>query len=149
MRDESNQRWFNGHVSRFTQTASEGRLACYRAEVVPWLWFLTKSADCFIHQFKTVPDILKDVFKKFSFSDYEPRLQAEYTPWEYCVQYRETAHDFVTRLMESEEHLLFLPPGEGQAHPGSGRLPGRPQAVSGAGALQVRARVRKRLQARG
>ena len=107
MLDETNQRWINGQVSRFAQAASEGRLACYRAEVVPWMWFLTKTADCYIYQFKTVPEIIEDVFRRFGFHDYELRLQDTYTPWEYCVQYRETACDFISRLMEIEGIFYF------------------------------------------
>jgi type VI secretion system secreted protein VgrG len=108
MLDESNQRTFHGHVRRFTQTTSDGRLACYQAEVVPWLWFLTKTADCYIYQNKSVPDIVEDIFRRHGFHDYERRLTAHYDPWEYCVQYRETAFNFVSRLMEIEGIFYFF-----------------------------------------
>jgi len=70
--------------------------------MVPWLWLLTRSADCRIFQAMTVPDILKQVFSDHGFSDVVLRLHGTYKPWEYCVQYRETAFDFVRRLMEQE-----------------------------------------------
>jgi type VI secretion system secreted protein VgrG len=108
MLDETNQRTFHGHVKRFTQTTSDGRLACYQAEVVPWLWFLTKTADCYIYQHKTVPDIIADIFKRSGFRDFEPRFSAKYDTWEYCVQYRETAFNFVSRLMEIEGIFYFF-----------------------------------------
>src|SRR5262245_31707751 len=40
-------RLFNGFVSRFSAGGSgAGKLRSYRAEVVPWLWFLTRTANC-------------------------------------------------------------------------------------------------------
>ena len=57
--DPSSQRYFNGHVSKFIQLPGEGRLARYQADMVPWLWFLTRTADCRIFQNKSVPDIVR------------------------------------------------------------------------------------------
>ncbi len=94
-------RHFSGFVSRWTAAGSriQGQRN-YTAEVVPWLWFLTRASDCRIFQNKTVPDIIKEVFGDFGFKDFKPDLKATYRKWEYCVQYRETAFNFVTRLME-------------------------------------------------
>jgi len=95
-------RYFNGYVSRFTQLTAAGGLARYRATVVPWLWFLTRTADCRIFQDKTVLDILKDVFKRHELTNFEEALSGRYSTREYCVQYRETDFNFVSRLMEQE-----------------------------------------------
>ncbi|MFC1636694.1 type VI secretion system Vgr family protein [Planctomycetota bacterium] len=95
-------RYFNGHVSCFTQLTSAGRLARYRAIVVPWLWFLSRTADCRIFQEKTVPEIIKQIFRDRGFTDFEDGLSGSYHTWEYCVQYRETEYSFVSRLMEQE-----------------------------------------------
>src|SRR5215471_3338383 len=59
---DASQRYINGVVSRFTQGARDRRLTNYRAEVVPWLWFLTRTADCRIFQDLSVPDIISKVF---------------------------------------------------------------------------------------
>ena len=95
-------RYFNGHVSSFSQLTGAGQLARYRATVVPWLWFLTRTADCRIFQETTVPDIIKQVFRDLGFTDFEDGLTGSYRTWEYCVQYRETDFSFVSRLMEQE-----------------------------------------------
>ncbi len=100
-------RYFNGFISRFSQTRYERTLVEYRATMVPWLWFLTRSADCRIFQNMTIPDILKQVFEDHGFSDFIFRLHGTYKTWEYCVQYRETAFDFVSRLMEQEGIYYF------------------------------------------
>jgi type VI secretion system secreted protein VgrG len=96
------RRYFNGYVSRFSQTGFEGRLTRYKATLVPWLWLLTRTSDCRIFQEMTVPDIIKQIFRDTGFSDVDDRLSAEYGIWEYCVQYRETHFNFVSRLMEKE-----------------------------------------------
>ncbi|HEX5046090.1 MAG TPA: type VI secretion system tip protein TssI/VgrG [Gammaproteobacteria bacterium] len=95
-------RYFHGYITDVAQTGSEGRYVSYRAHLRPWLWLLTRSADCKIFQEQSVPDIIKDVFRFHGFSDFKDTLSRTYTKWEYCVQYRETAFNFVSRLMETE-----------------------------------------------
>ncbi|NEX22402.1 type VI secretion system tip protein VgrG [Thiorhodococcus mannitoliphagus] len=99
---DQNQRFFNGFISRFSHAGFEGRLARYRATLVPWLWLLTRTSDCRIFQAMTAPDIIKQVFRDAGFTDFDDRLSADYRTWEYCVQYRETHFNFVSRLMEQE-----------------------------------------------
>src|SRR5579863_3987933 len=93
-------RYFNGYVSRFAQSGQDDRFSHYHAEVVPWLWFLTRNADCRIFQNMTVPDIITKVFNDLGFQDFQKKLQGTYDQLEYCVQYRETHFNFVSRLME-------------------------------------------------
>jgi type VI secretion system secreted protein VgrG len=100
---EGERRYFNGFVVQFIGGAMHTReLRRYRAEVVPWLWFLQRTADCRIFQFKTVPQIIDQIFGDLGYTDYELDLQGNHPEREYCVQYRETAFDFVLRLMEEE-----------------------------------------------
>jgi type VI secretion system secreted protein VgrG len=96
-------RYFNGFVSRFKQEETTvDDFSVYSATVHPWLWFLTLKINCRIFQEMTVPDIIKKVFKDSGFTDYEESLSGSYRTWEYCVQYRESDFDFVSRLMEQE-----------------------------------------------
>jgi type VI secretion system secreted protein VgrG len=107
--DGSSERFFHGIVSRFAQLPSEGKYARYYAEVAPWLWFLTQTADCRIFQDKKIPDIIEEVFKDFGFSDYETsEIKGTHEKWVYCVQYRETAFEFVSRIMEQEGIFYFF-----------------------------------------
>ena len=39
-------RHFNGFVTRFSQVGMHGRYHHYHATVRPWLWFLTRTANC-------------------------------------------------------------------------------------------------------
>lgn len=94
-------RYISGYVSRFTQGETDDRLFThYHAQVVPWLWFLTRQADCRIFQNLAVPDIISQVFNLFDFKDFRLSLKGSYPQLEYCVQYRETSFNFVSRLME-------------------------------------------------
>ena len=95
-------RYFNGYVSAFHTLPNTGLLSKYRISLRPWLWFLTRTSDCRIFQELTVPDIIKQIFRDHGFSDFEEKLSQTYRTWEYCVQYRETDFDFVSRLMEHE-----------------------------------------------
>jgi len=103
-------RYFNGFVTRFNQSDvnTEEDYTPYSATISPWLWFLTRTADCRIFQNKTVPDIIKEIFRDHGFTDFEDKLTGTYRNWEYCVQYRETDFNFVSRLMEQEGIYYFF-----------------------------------------
>ena len=73
-RPDGNKRYFNGLISKFAQPSHEGRLARYKATLVPWLWFLTRTADCRIFQNKTATDIIKEVFKGHGWSSDDYKL---------------------------------------------------------------------------
>jgi type VI secretion system secreted protein VgrG len=107
-------RYFNGFVSRLSQGANKGKLTQYRAEIVPWLWFLTRTSDCRIFQQKSVPEILETVFQGHGFSDFELRLSETYEKKDFCVQYRETDFNFVSRLMEQEGIYYFVEHQDGK-----------------------------------
>ncbi len=95
-------RFYNGVVSEFSYAGIDRDRALYFARVRPWLWLLTRTRDCRIFQKMTVPDIIKQVFRDAGHTDIDDQLTATYETKEYCVQYRETAQNFVSRLMEQE-----------------------------------------------
>jgi type VI secretion system secreted protein VgrG len=101
-------RYFNGYVTRFSQSGTYGRYHRYVAVVRPWLWFLTRTADCRIFQDMTVPDIVKAVFSDHPTADFKFDLTNEYRKWTYCVQYRETDLNFVSRLLEHEGIYYYV-----------------------------------------
>jgi len=100
---DGSQRHFHGYVTRFGLGTPRGRYFAYQAEVRPWLWFLTRTSDCRIFQEMSVPDIVKKVFDDHaSVAQVKLKLFRSYRPWTYCVQYRESDFQFVTRLLERE-----------------------------------------------
>jgi type VI secretion system secreted protein VgrG len=96
-------RYFNGFVTRFSYLGLRGlRYGLYRATLSPWLWFLTRTSDCRIFQNQTAPAIIESIFSDHGFTDFSRSLSGSYRNWEYCVQYRETDFNFVSRLMQQE-----------------------------------------------
>ena len=107
--DEGNT-YLNGIVTR---VVSHGLLAGsyrYRVEMRPWIWLLTRITDCRIFQNKSAFEIVTQVFRDAHFSEFEDKRQggAGDTQLEYCVQYRETSFNFVTRLMEQYGFYYFF-----------------------------------------
>jgi type VI secretion system secreted protein VgrG len=104
----------NGIVARLGQRMNADAQIVYVAEVVPWLWLLTRTSDCRIFQNKSVPDIIKAIFSDLGQTAFKDSLTKSYTPREYCVQYAETHFDFVSRLMEDEGIYYFFTHEDGE-----------------------------------
>ena len=101
-------RFFHGIFSRFEEASQDGEFRFYRAELSPWLWLLTLTSDCRVFQGKTVPEMITDVFREHSQLDFLDVTTREYAKWDCCIQYRETAFNFVSRLMEHEGIFYFF-----------------------------------------
>jgi type VI secretion system secreted protein VgrG len=110
--DGNDKRYFHGIVSRISSGPREQRFQHFQAEVVPWLWLLTQKSESRIFQDKTVVEIIKAVFDelKSAFTDvnYRDATTGDHLPLDYCVQYRETDFNFVSRLMEQDGIFYFF-----------------------------------------
>jgi type VI secretion system secreted protein VgrG len=96
-------RWFHGYIAEFEQTeAMRGGLAGYEALIVPWTWFLARTEDCRIFQEESAAGIISRVFKDSPTASSSQKLVRRYLPYEYKVQYRESDHAFIHRLLEHE-----------------------------------------------
>jgi type VI secretion system secreted protein VgrG len=101
-------RYLNGIVSRFAASGADATFMQYQMEVVPWTWKLTRFADCKIFHNMSVSDIIQKVFSDRGLTDFKLSLTATYEPLEYCVQYRETDFNFISRLMEQNGIFYFF-----------------------------------------
>lgn len=101
-------RTIHGMVSRVTQTGYREGIASYRADMVPWLWFLGLNQDSRVFQGKTVLEIVEQVFQDRGMTDFEIRCDGSYPTVEFCVQYRESDLAFVQRLLENEGIFYFF-----------------------------------------
>lgn len=108
MADGASFRYIRGVVSNAQALGGDERLAVYSAEVVPDLWLLTKTQDCRIYQNKTIPEVVTDVLSRYKVNNREISCTGAHNAWVYCTQYRETAHDFISRLMESEGIFYYF-----------------------------------------
>lgn len=125
----NSKRHFHGILVASQWTGKINEQYSYRLRIRPWFWLLTRSADCVMYKEKTVPDIIAEVFGRHGgYANYELQLGSSYPVLKYCVQYRETDYNFVSRLMEefgiyyyfehSEgQHKMVLKDGPSSSHP--------------------------------
>ncbi|MBD3315650.1 MAG: type VI secretion system tip protein VgrG [Chitinivibrionales bacterium] len=70
---------------------------------------MSQRSNCRIFQDMTVPDIVEQVFDEAGFSGkYTAKLMGRYEPRTYCVQYRETDLNFVSRLLHEEGIFYYF-----------------------------------------
>lgn len=112
------RRYINGYIYRFSQTGQDARYTRYEVELVSWLAYLGLRRNCRIFQFADVKEILNDLFDewlkrlgdaKFSVKNL---TDGPFVARDYCVQYRESDLDFVSRLMEEEGICYFFEQAE-------------------------------------
>jgi type VI secretion system secreted protein VgrG len=104
---DGSQRHFHGLVCAMGMEGAVKQMFGYRLVLRPWLWLLTRRSDTRVFQAMTMEDILKKVFQPFS-ADYQFQLSGTLPQYEYCVQYRETDFDFVSRLLEQEGAYYYF-----------------------------------------
>jgi type VI secretion system secreted protein VgrG len=135
---EAGERYFHGVIIEVEQSGASGRFFLWRLKLAPALHLLSLERDCRIFQEQSTESIVREVLadsgllsERFAF-----RLQHKTpAPRPYCVQYRETDLDFISRLLEEEgifyffehekdKHLLVFGDGPVNYRPiaGEGRL---------------------------
>ncbi|MEJ8845046.1 type VI secretion system Vgr family protein [Variovorax rhizosphaerae] len=102
----AHQRHCQGHATRFIRLNSVGRYFEYRITLRSWFWLLTKRTNSRILQDKAVLAVMDEVIedspikrlKKLKSKD----VIGTHKPHTYCVQYQESDHAFLSRLLEEE-----------------------------------------------
>jgi type VI secretion system secreted protein VgrG len=104
------ERYFNGIVSQFWLTGKIERFYLYRATVVPSLWLLSLEQDCRIFQEKDVKAIVSEVLQDGGIKSdrFDFRTKETHPKRDYCVQYRETDLNFISRLLEEEGIFYYF-----------------------------------------
>jgi type VI secretion system secreted protein VgrG len=107
-----------GEVNEFNAPPDDDRpWRRYYVRVVPWLWFLTRKSNCRIFHQKDVKQIISQVFQDAGFGSSffdDSKLEGTYPQREYCVQYRETDFNFVSRLMEEDGIFYYFKHEDGK-----------------------------------
>ncbi|MFM2041452.1 MAG: hypothetical protein RLY86_28 [Pseudomonadota bacterium] len=116
-RDLGDDHHFHGFVISLDLEGYDGTADTYIYELVlaPFLWFLSKTTDSRIFQDSSSREIIEEMLRGYGFSDFEFRLSSEPPKRPYCVQYRESALDFISRLLE-EDGILYFFVHEGSRH---------------------------------
>jgi type VI secretion system secreted protein VgrG len=96
-------RYINGWITSVELGGAAGRYDTYHVVLRPWLWHLTLGADCRIFQDRNALQIIEAVFGDYRDVQLDTsKLSGTPRTRPYCVQYRESDFDFVSRLMEEE-----------------------------------------------
>ncbi|WP_431514616.1 type VI secretion system Vgr family protein [Variovorax sp. DAIF25] len=111
----------HGHAVRFLREGRTGRYHRYRITLRSWFWLLTKRRNSRIFQDKPVLDVLDGVFedspaRRIRKTNADGVIGA-HEPHRYCVQFQESDHDFLSRLLEAEGIYYWF-----DAHDEPGRL---------------------------
>ena len=103
-------RYVHGIVRRIEETSRSAEFSRFAIVLVPGVWKLSLRQTSRIFQKKAVPVVVKEVFTKAGIpaDDVKIAVHGPHPDWEYCVQYRESDLDFVSRLLEQEGIFYFF-----------------------------------------
>ncbi len=107
-REQITQRTLRGVVTEVRISASRQDAPELKLVVEPLLALLRHRTDCRVFRDKSVPEIVDEVLGTFEWRA-EWRLAGSYAPRPYCVQFRESDFDFISRLLEEEGIFYFVP----------------------------------------
>ena len=138
---DETERKFNGVFSSLRQKGlSEQDFVYYEGVIVPQMWFLSLDSNCRIFQTMSVPDIVEQILQENNISNFQFRAplrdNSRYPKRDYCVQYRESSLNFISRLLE-EEGIFYWFTHTDQKHtivfgdnsPALGACPGQASAL--------------------
>jgi type VI secretion system secreted protein VgrG len=97
-------RYVHGFAWEVAFESDREKVHVYRLYLVSALMLLSLRQGLRIHQTRKTQEIVTQVLAEHGITDVEWRLEDadSYTPRDYCVQYRETDLDYVSRLLEEE-----------------------------------------------
>lgn len=106
----ASKRYFHGIVRECTSIEDSGDYSIFHIYLVPLIWLLSLEQDCRIFQHETVQDIVLKILGESGIGSNLVRLALKDKARErkYCVQYRETDLNFISRLLEEEGIFYFF-----------------------------------------
>jgi type VI secretion system secreted protein VgrG len=111
--DGGGKRYIDGIVTRFGMQGQDFSRYSYRLLLRPWFWLATRKTNFKIFQFKSVPEVIDEVLGVYGYP-FEKKLTRAYRSWDYCVQYFESDHNFLSRLCELEGIYYYFTHSSGQ-----------------------------------
>ena len=105
---------YDGLIAEARQLPATSNADRYQFVLRPWLWWLTLSSNNRVFQNLNAQEIVEKVFKDGGFTDYKFQLKRKPAKREYCLQYKESDFNFVSRLLEQEGIFWFFTHKEGK-----------------------------------
>lgn len=141
------KRHFQGHAVRFLCLRQVGRYFEYRISLRSWFWLLTKRWNSRIHQDKKVLEVFDATVNDSPISKLNKvrkgHVTEPHTVRHYCVQFQESDHDFLSRLLEEEGIYYWF-----DTHDAPGTMHLSDSSVSAHDPLPVEAALEYRSSAR-
>ena len=108
------KRYFHGIINRFVQREKGRHYTVYHASLVPRCWTLFHRHDCRIFQKESIKTIITEKLLKKAGVTNKFRSKGGTDPKkrEYCVQYRESVWDYISRLLEEEGYFYYFEHGD-------------------------------------
>jgi type VI secretion system secreted protein VgrG len=119
------ERYFHGIVIAAEELEEVSDRVPYRLRIAPRMWVMKHTRGSRVFQDMTVVEVIETVLSDYGIHG-DDRLKVlpvsdDYPKLDYCVQYEESAYDFVRRLMEetgiffwfeheSDKHILVIGP---------------------------------------
>lgn len=105
----SQKRMIHGICTFLEQRGSGRRLTGYHVVLRPRAWRLTRRSDCRIFQQKSAKDIVTTLLDAGGILHrFSSRNNADPPQRDYCVQYRESDWNYISRLLEDEGYFYFF-----------------------------------------
>ncbi|WP_258188721.1 type VI secretion system Vgr family protein [Enterovibrio norvegicus] len=95
-------RYISGIVSQFVQGDTGHNHTYYSLVIVPELFRLSLRQNSRIFQNQTVPEIMSVLLQEMGIDNYGLSLRGSFQQREYCVQYRESDLEFLSRIAAEE-----------------------------------------------
>ena len=107
--NDNGDRYFHGMICRFLQRDKGRNFTVYQADLVPKAWRLFHKQDIRIFQKKSIKTIITGILKKAGVDHtFRTKGNKELNKREYCVQYRESYWNFISRLLEEEGFFYYF-----------------------------------------
>ena len=101
-------RYVQGIVSQMEQRRRGSTYTHYDATLVPRAWRMEHRTDCRIYQNQTIRQVISSVLSDHSVENrFRCRGNQDPPEREYCVQYRESDWNYISRLLEEEGFFYF------------------------------------------
>ena len=107
--NNNGDRFVHGMVCRIQQREQGRNFSVYQAVLVPLAWRLLHKHDIRIYQKQSIKKIITDILTKANIEHkFRTKGNKEPTKREYCVQYRESYWNFISRLLEEEGFFYYF-----------------------------------------
>jgi len=108
------QRYLHGIVTHIQRGRDADEQTVYIFRLEPAFALLQSGRSTRVWQNMTVPDLVSKLLSEHKISQVDVQLRNTYQKREYCIQYRESDFDFISRLLEEEGIYYFFKHQENQ-----------------------------------